>query len=213
MTIRSAKLRHLRDLLKMLRINLFKNRKPLTFVSVADERGFSLIELMIVVAIIGVLSTVATPNFQKMSAKARTVEAKSALSAMFTAEKAYYAESNTYTYCLTQAGYIPEGARRFYTSGFWLGVSGCVSCSIDQNSGQPCNFAPVAWQGTWRNDATFGANSYANPTLAAGGLASSFDVDSTTFQAVAFGSVSTIAIFDVWSITDGRVLSNNQPGF
>ena len=213
MTNGNVKKQHSGKSLSTLIISKCRMRTPTGSALSRDERGFSLIELMIVVAIIGVLSTVAIPNFHHMSAKARTVEAKSALSAMFTAEKAYYAESNTYTYCLAQAGYIPEGARRFYTSGFWLGVSGCVSCTIDQNSGQACNFNPVAWQGAWRNDATFSANSFANPALSASSIATSFDVNSTTFQAVAFGSVSSIAIFDLWTITDSRVISNNQPGY
>ncbi|RYZ36388.1 MAG: prepilin-type N-terminal cleavage/methylation domain-containing protein [Myxococcaceae bacterium] len=53
--------------------------------------GFTLIELMIVVAIIGILAAIAIPNFIRFQAKSKQSEAKTNLKAIFTAQKAYFA--------------------------------------------------------------------------------------------------------------------------
>lgn len=79
--------------------------------------GFTLVELMVVVAMIGVLSAIAIPNYQHFTARARQAEAKIALSAIYAAQQAFFGENGSYTYCLRQAGYVPEGAVRYYLVG------------------------------------------------------------------------------------------------
>ncbi len=63
---------------------------------VNGEQGFSLVELMIVVGIIGVLSAMAIPKFQKFQAKARMAEASNMLNHIYTLEESYRLESGTY---------------------------------------------------------------------------------------------------------------------
>ena len=81
------------------------------------QSGFSLIELMIVVAIIGILATIAVPNFNRFQAKAKQSEVKGNLNGIYTAEKAFYAEWSTYFGQLKDIGFIPEG-RLTYHVGF-----------------------------------------------------------------------------------------------
>ena len=56
------------------------------------QKGFTLIELMIVVAIIGILAAIAIPNFLQYQLKSRQSEAKTNLQAIKTSEVAFQAE-------------------------------------------------------------------------------------------------------------------------
>jgi len=58
--------------------------------------GFTLIELMIVVAIIGILAAIAIPNFIRFQLKAKSSEGKTNLAAIRTAEESYFAEYGSY---------------------------------------------------------------------------------------------------------------------
>ncbi|RYZ69995.1 MAG: prepilin-type N-terminal cleavage/methylation domain-containing protein, partial [Proteobacteria bacterium] len=78
------------------------------------QSGFSLIELMIVVAIIGILASIAVPNFKKFQVKARQSEAKSQLTSLYTAEKAFHGEWAGYTADFRDIGYAPEGRMRYH---------------------------------------------------------------------------------------------------
>ncbi len=60
------------------------------------EQGLSLIELMIVVAIIGILAAVAIPKFQFFMAKARQTEVKTNLNHIYTLQTSYFADNDSY---------------------------------------------------------------------------------------------------------------------
>jgi len=62
--------------------------------------GFTLIELMIVVAIIGILAAIAIPNFLRFQLKAKSSEGKTNLAAIRTAEESYYSEFGVYVSAL-----------------------------------------------------------------------------------------------------------------
>lgn len=93
-----------------------------------NKYAFSLIELMIVVAIIAFLATVSVPQYFKYQAKAKQAEVAANLASLHTAMQAYFIEHGKYTTVLNGEGGIgwkPDGyngggknEKFYYTYGF-----------------------------------------------------------------------------------------------
>ncbi len=126
------------------------------------RHGFSLVELMIVVAIMGFLAMLAVPNFMRFMAKAKRAEAYTHLASIHTAQKAYWAEHGSYTMDLNGpqgAGWQPEGysgggkkEKFYYTYGFpgaegrnfFTGKLGTSSSSLSAGRADTQGFTAVA---------------------------------------------------------------------
>ena len=61
-----------------------------------DQKGFTLVELMIVVVIVGILAAVAIPMYRGSVEKARASEAEAALGTIRSSERVYHAEHGAY---------------------------------------------------------------------------------------------------------------------
>jgi type IV pilus assembly protein PilA len=187
-----------------------------------NQKGFSLIELMIVVAIIGILAAIAVPNFQKFQAKSRAAEAKSDLSAIYTAEAAFNTEYSQYFADFLSIGYTPTGTFRYH-HGF--SAAGAVNepATYTGASGPAAGAAAVNF-----NTAAGATACGVAPTFSAGGCAlieaptnpttgfpkaGATSTTAAAFSAVAQADVTGSGTLDVWMIDNFKNLSNPQAGF
>ncbi len=68
------------------------------------SRGFTLIEVLVVVVILGIITAMAYPSYQKQIRKSRRAEAKQALSDVAARQEQYYISNKRYTTTATQLG-------------------------------------------------------------------------------------------------------------
>ena len=105
------------------------------------EKGFTLVELMIVIVIVGILSSVALPNFLSQQDKARATEAKQGISAIL---KSAYAEYQ-YKLDLAEAEKAAESAIDTATSDAFQYDDGAGKYHLEDNTAN--NTLKVAAQG------------------------------------------------------------------
>lgn len=159
---------------------------------VQGQKGFTLIELMIVVAIIGILAAIAIPNFLRYQAKSRQAEARTNLGGIFVGETSYFGEQSRYG-DFTEIGFALAGAssnRYTYRSGAG-GVAGGVNANTANDTIMSSMGAGGAYAGTLtiqNFDATPGGGGVPGFTAsAAADLDSDPTVDSWTVNDVKAG--------------------------
>ena len=164
------------------------------------EEGFTLVELMVVVAIVGVLSVIAIPQYTKFTGRARQSEAKSTLGSILTAERAFAVEKSSFSGCLAAVGVAPVG-NTYYATGLKdlanvpLNV-GSVTCAGGTAADKIHYWAATDKIGTATTSVVNGATSM---------LASTFNVGAT-------GSIQSGATPDEWTMTDTGLLTNTVSG-
>lgn len=142
-----------------------------------NKKGFSLVELMVVVAIIGILAVIGIPQYQKFMAKARQAEAKTNLNAIFQAEASFFTEYNGYSTNLAAIGADASGSGLRYNAGFdnTTNSGGCANPVANSPNGTTANNdmwlipnppgSPATY--FWATIADLGANTVCNSVAGA----------------------------------------------
>jgi type IV pilus assembly protein PilA len=146
------------------------------------QKGFTLIELMIVVAIIGILAAIAIPNFMQYQAKSKQSEAKTNLGGIYTSEVAYFGEQNTFS-------------GDFALIGFQVASTGSQRYNYTVDNG-----APVLL-GTSTTCLTYTGSGLTGTFPAAYG-----------FTALATGNIDGDEYCDTWTMNDQKTLFNGANG-
>lgn len=143
--------------------------------------GSLLVELMIVVAIMGLLAMLGMPSFMKFLAKTKRTEAYVNLNSIYAAQKAYWAEHGTYSAQLNGAGGVgwhPEG----YHGG-----------GADENFNYTYGFAGAE-----------GKNYFTGKLGAPGSALSGSRADAKGFIAVAAGDIDGDGTLDIITIDENK---------
>lgn len=113
-------------------------------------QGFTLIELMITVAIVAIIAAIAYPAYTEQVRKGRRAEAKAALVEMMNRQERFYSQNNAYTDDLTDINYaaannVPSSAETNGGNGWYsvdaafctAGDSSCVTLTATPRIADP----------------------------------------------------------------------------
>ncbi len=103
----------------------------------ANSKGFTLIEVLVVVLIIGILAAIAMPEYIKSVERSRMAEMVTLLGNIAQAQQRKYMHVNRYIDNFTALDVAPEGASGslFYTKGNPTSGEGCNGYALTLHSG------------------------------------------------------------------------------
>jgi prepilin-type N-terminal cleavage/methylation domain-containing protein len=100
-------------------------------IAMSHQKGFTLFELMVVVAIVGILASLAVASYQHFTKKAQSVEAEVALTEIHRLQELHRAQNGSYGTDLGAIGFGQLSALKFYSIGMrFLGGADGVSYQV-----------------------------------------------------------------------------------
>jgi len=132
------------------------------------QKGFTLIELMIVVAIIGILAAIAIPRFAQMLEKSREGSTKGNLGSIKSAASIYYGDTQG-TWPTTLSAFSSYSFSKYLDNISPVKVTGAFVAGASSPSGAKVTMTaqssvPTASGTGWLYDSAFG-NCYVNSTV------------------------------------------------
>lgn len=185
----------------------------------SQTNGFTLLELLVTVSIIGLLATVGIPLWKKQVQKAKKSEAKVGLAAIYSVQKGFFTEFGAFGSNLTILGFEIEPAAKYYTFGFPdASCNGTPVKPIQDPINAPASITIFERQPEYYNEYTVNDSIDALSTInncAVGNVSDSGD----SFLATASGALipglfvnPPLADMDLWTIDDFSQISNIQDG-
>jgi type IV pilus assembly protein PilA len=194
---------------------------------VGKDSGVTMLELMVVVALIGILVAIAVPNYQKYQARALQTEAKTGLGGLYSAEKMFALENQSYTACITKIGFEAYGgnsntspAKRYYAIGVnptgmgnvcgpGVPLTSCLAYEWNDAGGATANCTDLTHTLVEARVVNNSVAARPNNYTFLGSPSPNIDISKTVFIARAGGNISSsLSAYDKWSIDHEGTLKN-----
>jgi type IV pilus assembly protein PilA len=178
--------------------------------SFKNKKGFTLIELMIVVAIIGILAAIAIPNFIKFQARSKQSEPKANLKALFVAQKSYFAERDSFSDKVVDIGFVPERGNRYTIANGGATLSSRNAAEENVDSSHQ-GFQGDSFKGFASDSTRSTANAAAVAAVSAGGTCAVTTngcittLNNGAFAAIAASNVDNDTTIDTWMVSSMSV--------